>query len=120
MSDKSEFFKEVEFTIEPFRGDSNKPATKVVWDEDKMKEAWATITTELSRIKGGTSEYYPRAVDPGSFGFPAANAIQIFMDNPSDKGFADLAGITTQDWGKKASVYFLGLLKAARGVQDNE
>lgn len=119
MPDKSEFFKEVEFSVESFGGDSNKPATRVYWDKAKLDKAYEDIKTELRRIKGGTSDYSPRAVDPGTFGFPADNAIRIFIDNPTDKGFKDLQGITVQDFGKKASVYFLGLLKVAKEVIPN-
>lgn len=114
----SKFFNEVEFEMTPSPA-SQKPAKVVVWDKTKLDAAFEEITQELIKIKGGVSEFVPRAIDSGKFGFPAMNAIKIFLSDPSDKTFEGIPEITRQDWGARAGNHFTALLKAAREVKDN-
>ena len=116
---ESKFFKEVEFEIPP-NPDEQKPKTVVVWDKDKLKAAFKEIEAELEKVKNGSSEYVPRAIDPGRFGFGAQNAMRIFVDDPSDKVFEGIHPICNQDFGAKAGNYFNGLLKEAREEKTNE
>lgn len=116
---KSEFFKPVEFpkTVSPGH---QRPKTKVVWDADLLKEAKKAIDKECVKIRVGTSELVPHAIDNGRFGLPAHNAIKVFLEEPSDKTFAGIEPIARQDFGKRAGDYFVELLLKARKVVPNE
>ena len=115
----SDFFKPVEFEEPPDPAD-NRPKTRVVWDEEKLKAAHKMIKAELEKIRNGTSEYHPYAIEPSSFGFPAANQLRIFLTDPSDKLFKHFCQIACQDWGKRAGEHFAALLSAARSEVPNE
>lgn len=120
MAAKSEFFTEIDFIIEANPDDHQKPDTVVIWDDEKLKSAFKEIEIELQKIRGGISEYVPRAIDPGKFGFPAENAIKIFLLAPNDRGFEGVKQIAKQDWGARAANHFIALLKVAREVKKNE
>ena len=115
----SEYFKPVEFE-EPKDPGHQRPKTIVKWDEEKLKEAWVQISAEIEKIKNGTSEYHPYAVNPGRFGFPAENAIKIFMSDPTDKAFDGIHAICRQDFSGRAGDHFHELLKACRSEVPNE
>lgn len=115
----SKFFEEVEFEIEKSPADP-RPKTIVVWDPEKLKAALAEIEEELTKVRGGASEYVPRAIDPGKFGFPAQNAIKMFVRDPSDKGLKDVTAIAKQDWGARMGAHVTTLLKDARSEKINE
>ena len=115
----SEFFKPVEFKEPPSPAD-NRPKTKVVWDEEKLQAAFKLIKKELEKIRSGTSEFTTYAIEPSSFGFPAANQLKIFLSDPSDKLFDHFKQIARQDWGKRAGDHFAALLSAARREEPNE
>ncbi len=114
---KSKFFTEVEFPFEP---DPTNPRAEsvVVWDPTKLKLALAQIELEVTKIIGGTSDYVPRAINPGAFGFPAMNAIKIFVNAPQDKTFPDIEQIANQDWGMRAGKHFASLLREARELKN--
>ena len=88
----SNFFKEVEFedTVSPAE---QRAKLRVVWDEDMLKSAFETIQTEIDQIKGGTHEMTTHAIQPSSFGFPAENAIKVFVKDPSDRTFEGIEEI---------------------------
>lgn len=108
----SEFFEEVEFNISPSPGKPESP--KVTWNKDKLQVALKEILSEISKIKGGTSKYTTYAINPGVFGFPAENAMKIFVENASDRTFKGIHDICRQDFGARAGDHFYELLKEAR------
>lgn len=117
----SRFFNEVEFDDpnDDFQK-LQKRGPRVIWDKDKLKKAYEEISHQISKIKNGTSDYTVYAVNPGSFGFPADNAIKIFISDPSDKAFEGVLEICRQDFGAKAGNHFHSLLKEARREETNE
>lgn len=108
-----EFFNEVEFedTLSPAEQRSE---TRVVWDEDMLKSAFETIQTEIDQIKSGTHEMTIYAIQPSSFGFPAENAIKVFVKDPSDRTFEGIEEIASANWGARAGKHFVALLREAR------
>jgi len=118
MLKMSRFFEPVEF--EPPKDPADQRPDKVVfWDPEKLAEAWKEIEVEIAKIKIGTSEYVSRAIDPGRFGFPAQNAMKIFISDPSDKAFEGIHAICRQDFMARAGDRFHKLLKDAREERDN-
>jgi anthranilate phosphoribosyltransferase len=115
----SKFFTPVEFE-EPEDPGHQRPATVVVWDKEKLDVAWTQIKEEIAKIKDGTSEYVPRAINPSHFGFPAANAVKIFIKDPSDKAFLGIRDICRQDFMGRAGDRFHELLKACREEKPND
>ena len=116
---KSEFFTPVRFPKTRSPAD-NRPKTKVVWDEDLLKEAEKSILLECAKIRVGTSKMVAGAIDNGRFGLPAENAIKVFLADPSDDTFAGIKDISRQDFGQLAGDYFVELLLKARKVIRNE
>mgnify|MGYP003631448182 FL=1 len=114
----SKFFKSFEFKVKDDPSIAI-PLKLVVWDLEKLAEIEADIELEITKIKNGTSLYLKRAIDPGGFGFPAQNAIRIFVKKPSDKSFPGIKAIARQDWGPQASVAFAAKLNAARSEIEN-
>ena len=112
----SRFFTEIEF--EPSGNDDKPDYTKVAWCGAKLKQALEEIEAEIEKIRHGTSELVPRAIDPGRFGFPAHNAIKVFISNPSDKTFEGIHAICRQDFTGRAGDKFYELLKAARSTDE--
>jgi hypothetical protein len=114
----SRFFTEIEFeepeTVE------QKPETVVHWDREKLDAAWTEILSEIEKIKGGTSDYMPYAVNPGRFGFPAENKMKNFVSKPSDKNFEGVHAICRQDFKGRAGDRFHSLLKACREEKPND
>jgi len=90
-----------------------------VWDLEMLATAEITIEEEITKIKNGTSLYLNKAVDPGGFGFPAQNAIRIFIKKPSDKTFPGIKAIAKQDFGPRASAAFSAMLYEARTEVEN-
>ena len=115
----SRFFEEIEFEESKDPGHQT-PKLLVVWDEEKLAAAWAEIKDEIEKIKVGASELHPRAVTPGQFGFPAENAMKIFLRDPSDKAFEGILAICRQDFAARAGDHFHELLKASRSEVPNE
>lgn len=115
----SRLFTPVEFK-EPEDPGHQKPKTKVVWDKEKLQMAWTKIEVEIKRIKSGSSDYVPRGINPGSFGFPAENAMKIFIENPIDKSFKGIKEICRQDFMSRAGDLFYDLLKECREEVPNE
>lgn len=115
----SRFFTEVEFPDLPDTT-HQRPEKVTVWDAEKLAAAMDTIELELAKIKGGTSELVPRAIDPGKFGFPAQNAIKVFIRDPSDKVFDGIRPIANQDWGARMGKFVVETLLAARTEKTNE
>lgn len=108
----SKFFNEVEFKIPPNPATPEPP--KVVWHKNKLEQSFKKIASEIEKIKNGTSEYVAYAINPGRFGFPAENAMKIFIASPSDKAFIGIKDICCQDFGARAGNLFYELLKEAR------
>lgn len=115
----SRFFQELEFEEPKYEG-VVKPKTVAFWDKEKLKVALDQILDEIEKIKNGTSEFVPRAINPSKFGFPAENAVKIFVSNPSDKLFEGIREICIQDFMFRAGVYFHQLLKECREERPND
>jgi hypothetical protein len=115
----SSLFEEVEFKVPKSPADQ-KPEKVVIWDPEKLKEAAKKIEAEVEKIKLGTSEYHPHAVNPSSFGFPASNALKVFLSDPNDERFKGFVQIAKQDWGIIAAAVFREKLLPAREEKPNE
>lgn len=115
----SNYFKEVEFedTLSPA---DQRPEMVVVWDEEGLKDALKAIQAEIAKIKVGTSEFTHYAINPSKFGFPAENAIKVFVADPSDRTFEGIEAISKQDLGALAGKEFVRLLREARKEVPNE
>jgi len=109
----SEFFTEVEFDL-PASPGLNPPKEVVTWDAKILKESMENIEGEIEKIKNGTSKHTTYAINPGKFGFPALNAMQIFVADPSDKTFKGIHDIARQDFGARAGDLFFMALRSAR------
>jgi len=114
----SKFFQKLEFEEPEYEG-VVKPKTIVFWDKEKLKTVLEQILSEIEKIKNGTSEFVPRAIHPSTFGFPAENAIKIFVSDPSDKHFEGIKEICRQDFMSRAGDYFHNLLKDCREERPN-
>lgn len=118
MTEQNKFFKS--FAFKPKENPSKaQPKMIPIWDLEKLAEAEIGIELEIAKIKNGTSHYLNKAVDPGGFGFPAQNAIRIFIKKPSDKTFPGIKAIAKQDFGPRASAAFAALLYEARSEVEN-
>jgi hypothetical protein len=112
-----EFFKEVEFEMPESPAKPAAPPV-VVWDPEILAEAVKRIEAEIEKIKNGTSEHSTYAVNPGDRGFPAMNAVKIFVADPSDRSFRGVSEILVQDFKVRAGTLFTALLKAARSEKE--
>lgn len=108
----SKYFEEVDFPVPPSPAEPPRPV--VVWDQEKLNEAFRLITLEIDKIRDGTSSLTTYPINPGSFTIPAINAIRRFVDNPSDKAYKGVHEICRQDFGARAGDAFHKLLRAAR------
>lgn len=111
------YFKEVEFELPEDPGE--RPQTKenkLLFDEEKLEGAVKAIKEEFVRFKDGTSDFTSYAINPGSFGFPAANRLSIFLKDPTQKNYLAFLEIAKQDFGARAATHFMDLLKEAKNV----
>jgi len=112
----SKYFQPVEFEIPK---DPDLPRqTTTIWHADKVAAAAAEIKAEVGRIKSGTSQYSTYAVDPGRFGFPAINALNAFVQNPTDKLLKNFEDTANSTFGARAGRDFTTKLRTAREVKD--
>ena len=118
MSSNNKFFKSFDFKVKE-NPSKSQPRMIPHWDLEKLAEVEITIEEEIAKIKNGTSLYLNKAVDPGGFGFPAQNAIRIFIKKPSDKTFPGIKAIAKQDFGPRASAAFASQLYEARSEIEN-
>ena len=118
MSNK--YFKQIklEYSDDPNTPKRSEP--EKTFNAEKLKKAFDEITKEIGKIRKGTSDYHAYAIEPGSFGFPAANQLTIFMEKPSEKTYKALKEIVVQDFGALAGNHFMGLIDEAREDTNNE
>jgi hypothetical protein len=109
---------ELEFSEDPNTPEKSKPEKP--FDGAKLMEAENTIRMEIGKIRKGTSNYHHYAVEPGSFGFPAANQLTVFMEKPCEKTYQAFKEIAVQDFGALAGNYFMELIDEARKENNNE
>ena len=109
---------ELEFSDDPNIPKKSKP--EKTFNTEKLKKAFDEISMEIGKIRKGTSDYHHYAVEPGSFGFPAANQLTIFMEKPSEKTYQAFKEIAIQDFGALAGNHFMSLIDKAREDADNE
>jgi len=109
---------ELEFTEDPNIPEKSKPVK--LFDLKKLKVAEELICVEMGKIRRGTSKFTHYAIEPGSFGFPAANTLKIFMDDPTEDNYEGFKEIAIQDFGALAGNHFMGLIDEAREDTDNE
>ena len=109
----SEFFKPVDFTFPEDPAD-NSPKIAVIWHREKLASALAEIEEEVVRIKNGTSDLVTYPIDPGAWGFPAMNALKIFVADPFEKDVLGLQAILKQDFSARAGDLFFKLVMEAR------
>lgn len=108
----SKFFTPIEFPVET---DPQLPRpTETVWDLEVVKAANAAILEEIEKLKSGTSQYSHYAIDPGKNGFPASNALKVFVRDPSDKLLKNFEDTAASTWGARAGKAFTAKLRAAR------
>ncbi len=80
MTAKSEFFTPVRLPTAA-NASKPKPPPKVVWDENILSDAKKAIAKEYERIRVGTSDLVPGAIDNGKHKTPAENAIERSISN---------------------------------------
>lgn len=112
----SKFFQPIEFKVEP---DHELPRpTETVWDTSAIKLAEASIMAEIESLKAGTSQYSAYAIDPGKAGFPAVNALKVFVRGPTDALLKNFEATANSTFGARAGKAFTAQLRACMTTRE--
>lgn len=110
----SKYFNEIKFTLNKDPAEPDRTPAPNLFDQKKLEVAEKEIQEEFKKIKNGTSNLVTYAINPGGFGFPAANLLRIFMSEPTEKNFKGFIDISKQDFGNLAAERFSNIMNNAR------
>ena len=113
----SKYFQDVEFPEPKISPGEPKQPVVTKFNKEKLDAAVEKIRQEFKKIKNGESTYTHYAINPGSFGFPAANRLTMFVDNPTKENLKAFVELTAQDVNTTASEHFEKMLQAT--IEEN-